>query len=170
MTGQYNGVKTLLQQVNSQSLFIWTFDHVLNLLIMEACGSCIASKSLFGVLEKLYAFFSQSKTCSDGLEEKQKASKISQIHLPQRVSTTRWWSHHKALDNLFFTQKGHLFDFFIDTLQECQSQTQRNETITDMFICVKDENKTLTFKFLQKRLTRFCNLDQKQKGGDPPKV
>ena len=57
MTGKYKGVKTLVQQVNPQCIFIWTFDHVLNLVIMEACGSSLATKSLFGALEKLYAFF-----------------------------------------------------------------------------------------------------------------
>ena len=57
MTGKYKGVKTLVQQVNPQCIFIWTFDHVLNLVIMEACGSSLAVKSLFGALEKLYAFF-----------------------------------------------------------------------------------------------------------------
>ena len=56
MTGKYKGVKTLVQQVNSQCIFIWTFDHVLNLVIMEPCGSSLAAKSLFGALEKLYAF------------------------------------------------------------------------------------------------------------------
>ena len=57
MTGKYKGVKTLVQQVNPQCIFIWTFDHVLNLVIMEACGSSLAANSLFGALEKLYAFF-----------------------------------------------------------------------------------------------------------------
>ena len=57
MTGKYKGVKTLVQQLNPQCIFIWTFDHVLNLVIMEACGSSLAAKSLFGALEKLYAFF-----------------------------------------------------------------------------------------------------------------
>jgi hypothetical protein len=60
MTGKYKGVKTLVQQVNPQCLLIWRFDHVLNLVIIEACGSSLAAKSLFGALEKLYAFFSQS--------------------------------------------------------------------------------------------------------------
>ena len=68
MTGKYKGVKTLVQQVNPQCIFIWTFDHVLNLVIMEACGSSLAAKSLFGALEKLYAFFSQSRKRSDILE------------------------------------------------------------------------------------------------------
>ena len=80
MTGKYKDVKTLVQQVNPQCIFIWTFDHVLNLVIMEACGSSLTAKSLFGALEKLYAFFSQSRKRSDILEEKQKESNIEQIH------------------------------------------------------------------------------------------
>ena len=131
MTGKYKGVKTLVQQVNPQCIFIWTFDHVLNLVIMEACGSSLAAESLFGALEKLYAFFVQSRKRSDILEEKQKESNIQQIHRPQRVSTTRWWSHQKALENVFFAQKGKLFECFIDTLDECQSVDQSRETITD---------------------------------------
>ena len=119
MTGKYKGVKTLVQQVNPQCIFIWTFDHVLNLVIMEACGSSLAAKSLFGALEKLHAFFSQSRKRSDILEEKQKESNIQQIHRPQRVWTERWWSHQKALENVFFAQKGKLFECFINTLDEC---------------------------------------------------
>ena len=79
MTGKYKGVKILVQHVNPQCLFIWTFDHVLNLVVMEVCGSSLAAKSLFGVLDKLYAFFSQSRKRSDILE-KQKESNIQQIH------------------------------------------------------------------------------------------
>ena len=48
--------------------FIWTFDRVLNLVIMEACGSSLGAKSLFGALEKLYAFFPQFRKRSDILE------------------------------------------------------------------------------------------------------
>ena len=131
MTGKYIGVKTLVQQVNPQCIFIWTFDHVLNLVIMEACRSSLAAKSLFGALEKLYAFFLQSRKRSDILEENQKESNIQQIHRLQRVSTTKWWSHQKAFENVFFAQKGKLFECFIDTLDECQSVDQSRETIAD---------------------------------------
>ena len=131
MKGKYNGVKTKVQRVAPQCLFIWTFDHVLNLVIMEACCSSLAAKSLFGVLEKVYAFFSASRKRSDILEEKQKKSSVSPIHRPQRVSTTRWWSHQKALNNVFFACSEALYDCFIDALQDCQSADQSVETITD---------------------------------------
>ena len=41
------------------------------------------------------------------------------------------WSHQKALEYVFFAQKGKLFECFIDTLDECQSVDHSRETITD---------------------------------------
>ena len=76
-------------------------------------------------------FLLQSRKRSDNLEEKQKESNIQQIHRQQRVSTTRWWSHQKALENVFFAQKEKLFECFIDTLNECQLVDQSEETITN---------------------------------------
>ena len=78
---KYKGVKTLVQQVNPQCIFIWTFDHVLNLVIMEACGSSLAAKSLFGALEKLYGFFRNPGSVVTFLK--------SQIFNKKRVSTKR---------------------------------------------------------------------------------
>eukprot|EP00794_Sanderia_malayensis_P013076 gene13076-14419_t len=72
-----------------------------------------------------------SKKRSDILEEKQKIANISQNRRPQRVSTTRWWSHQRALDNVFFSQSESLYDCFIDTLNDCQSPPQSNETVND---------------------------------------
>ena len=37
----------------------------------------------------------------------------------------------ESLENVFFAQKGKLFECFIDTLDECQSVDQSRETITD---------------------------------------
>ena len=76
MRGKYNGVKTRIQKESPQCLFIWTFDHVLNLVIMEACGSSLEAKVLFGTLEKLYTFFSTSRKRSDILQDIQKEADL----------------------------------------------------------------------------------------------
>ena len=62
MRGKYNGVKKLVQDVSPQCIYIWTLDHVLNPVIMDACGASLSAKSLFGSLEKLYAFFAKKNT------------------------------------------------------------------------------------------------------------
>lgn len=131
MRGKYNGVKTRIQKESPQCLFIWTFDHVLNLVIMEACGSSLPAKVLFGTLEKLYTFFSTSRKRSDILQDIQKEADLGKLHRPQRVSTTRWWSHQKALDTVFFAQSGKLYDCFRDAFEHCLTPEHSKETVTD---------------------------------------
>ena len=48
----------------------------------------------------------------DILQDIQKEAYLGQLHRPQRVSTTRWWSHQKALDTVFFAQSGKLYGCF----------------------------------------------------------
>ena len=57
---------------------------------MEARGSSLPAKMLFGTLEKLYTFFSTSRKRSDVLQGIQKEAYLGQLHRPQRVSTT-WY-------------------------------------------------------------------------------
>ena len=118
---------------------------MLNLVIMDACQSSLAAKTLFGNLEKLYSFFSNSHKRSDILEKVQKEHKIENIHRPQRVSTTRWWSHQKSLENVFFANSEKLFDCFIDTLRRCQSKQESLETVTDADAL---ENKFCSFEVI----------------------
>ena len=88
MRGQYNGVKARIQKESPQCLFIWIFDRMLNLVIVETCGSSLSAKMLFGTLEKLYTFFSKSRKRNDILQYIQKEANLGQFHRPQRGSTT----------------------------------------------------------------------------------
>eukprot|EP00794_Sanderia_malayensis_P000998 gene998-314_t len=107
MGGKYNGVKARIQKECPQCLFIWRFDHVLNLVIMEACGSPLPAKVLFGTLEKVYAFFSTSRKRADILQDMQREAGLEKLHRPQRVSTTR------------------------DTFEHCLTPEHSKETVTD---------------------------------------
>lgn len=139
MTGRYSGVQARIKDVNPRCLFVWTFDHAFNLVVMEACGSCLPAKNLFGILEKIYTFFSTSRKRSDVLKLKQKQFVISRLHMPQRVSTTRWWSHQKALCTLFFAESGKLFDCFVATLEDCMSACEHSaETVCEANALLKN--------------------------------
>eukprot|EP00794_Sanderia_malayensis_P013143 gene13143-14494_t len=56
---------------------------------------------------------------------------LEKLHRPQRVSTTRWWSHQKALDTVYFAQSGKLYDCFRDTFEHCLTPEHSKETVTD---------------------------------------
>ena len=47
MRGKYNGVRTRILKESPQCLFNGKFDHVLNLGIMETCGSSFPRSSLW---------------------------------------------------------------------------------------------------------------------------
>ena len=145
MRGKYSGVRKLVQNVNPSCIYIWTLDHVLNLVIMDAWQSSLAAKTLFRNVEKTLFFFCDSHKRSDILEKVQKEHKIENIHRPQRVSTTRWWSHQKSLENVFFANSEKLFDCFIDTLQRCPSKQESLETVTDADAL---ENKFFSFQVI----------------------
>ena len=57
MTGKYKGVKTLVQQVNPQCIFIWTFDHVLNLVNNEGLWAFLGSKIFVWCVGEIVCFF-----------------------------------------------------------------------------------------------------------------
>uniref|UniRef100_H3AU67 DUF4371 domain-containing protein n=1 Tax=Latimeria chalumnae TaxID=7897 RepID=H3AU67_LATCH len=131
MSGQHAGVRALIQKENPNCLYIWTFDHALNLVIMQACSASLPAKQLFGLLEQIYNFFTASHKRSDVPVEVQTRCGKSPIHQPQHVSTTRWWSHQKALSNVFFACEKKLFDCLMDALEECQSTGHSLETVCE---------------------------------------
>ena len=67
----------------------------------------------------------------DVLEKVQEEKGIQRIHRPQRVAITRWWSHQKALENMFFASSEDFFNCFLYTLQQCQYSNESGETVTD---------------------------------------
>ena len=76
MSGKYNGMQARIKDANSRYLFVWIFDQAFNFVVMEACGSSLATKNRFGILEKTYAFFSCFRKRSDVLQQKQDQSAI----------------------------------------------------------------------------------------------
>uniref|UniRef100_H3A3J5 DUF4371 domain-containing protein n=1 Tax=Latimeria chalumnae TaxID=7897 RepID=H3A3J5_LATCH len=64
MSGQYVGVRALIEKENPNCLYIWTFDHALNLFIIQASSASLLAKQLFVLLEQTYNLISVScKRC-----------------------------------------------------------------------------------------------------------
>lgn len=106
MNGRYNGLQQLIRNENPQAIFIWCFNHRLNLIVAVAVSCCNNAMDLFGNLERLYDFISSSKFRVDAYEKNQmKYYPCQQIRRLKRVSTTRWMSHKLALDVVLTTFK-----------------------------------------------------------------
>ncbi|KAF0702135.1 zinc finger MYM-type protein 1-like, partial [Aphis craccivora] len=59
MSGQFNGLQSFIKSQNKNSIYIWCYSHILNLCVIDVCKN-IASKNLFGLLNRLATFFGSS--------------------------------------------------------------------------------------------------------------
>ncbi|XP_050065156.1 zinc finger MYM-type protein 1-like [Aphis gossypii] len=59
MQGEYNGFRAHIMTENKNSVYIWCYAHILNLRVCDICGN-VAALSLFGLLNRLATFFSDS--------------------------------------------------------------------------------------------------------------
>lgn len=59
MSGQFNGLQSYIKSQIKNSIYIWCYNHILNLCVIDVCKN-IASKNLFGLLNRLVTFFGSS--------------------------------------------------------------------------------------------------------------
>ncbi|XP_022183198.1 zinc finger MYM-type protein 1-like [Myzus persicae] len=98
MRGNYNGLQSLIKEVNPHAIYIWCWAHRLNLVITDVVSSGVNTMDMFGNLEKLYDLINLSKIRVKYYEQFQKERyKKKQIRRIKRVTTARWMSFSYAL-------------------------------------------------------------------------
>lgn len=118
MRGNYNGLQSLIKEINPHAIYVWCWAHRLNLVITDVVSSGINAMDMFGNLEKLYDLINSSKTRVMYYEQFQKERyKKKQIRRIKRVTTTRWMSFSYALDVVLSTYLAVL-----DTLETMRSK------------------------------------------------
>lgn len=90
MAGHRSGVQTRIKEVNHKALFIPCTNHSLNLACVHAASVAVDSVTLFGTLDRLFAFFSASTHRWDILT-------ITTGQAVKRVVETRWSSRADAV-------------------------------------------------------------------------
>ena len=83
MSGKYSGLQACLKEKNSLALYVPCIGHSLNLVGKCSVNESIDTINFFGVLQRLYAFFSASTHRWNILVE-QENSKLTSL------SATRW--------------------------------------------------------------------------------
>lgn len=43
----YSGLRTLIQKENPNAVYVWCFEHLLNLVVVDTCGCCEVTKHFF---------------------------------------------------------------------------------------------------------------------------
>jgi len=118
MRGEYSGLQSKIKsQENQKSIYIWCYSHVLNLCVCDTCKS-MEAKKLFGFLNQLSTFFSESyKRMHVWLHEIDSSLGSNKLKKLQKIgeNNTRWWSREKALFWIFDGDKC-LFPIVISAL------------------------------------------------------
>lgn len=102
MKGEFNGLQSFIKQQNENSIYIWCYAHIINLCVCDTCDN-LAAKNLFGFLNRLSTFFSDSYKRMDIWKKNQEKLGIGSKKLRklQKIGETRWWSREKALKWVF---------------------------------------------------------------------
>lgn len=104
MSGQYNGVQSLIRSKNPQATFIWRWSHTLNFVVTDTVSIDFNAMDLFGNLEKIYDFISSShKRTALFIENQSKFYPKKSIRRVNRVEATRWMSHKFVLNTIIET-------------------------------------------------------------------
>lgn len=115
MRGQYNGFSAWLNKISPDQVHVWSYAHVLNLVMIDTTEVCCQSMTLFGLLNSIAVFMRDSYLRMNKWEENSKYKFISVI------GETRWWAKDRCLTKVFGSY-GHpeesLFTDIIQTLNE----------------------------------------------------
>jgi len=101
MQGKYCGLKTYIQNENPRAVNVWCFAHILNLVVVNVCESSIYTKQFFSNVQTLTVFMSARKRNAEFIDNQTKIYRKGKILRLKNLSTTRWCSHHRAIDVIY---------------------------------------------------------------------
>ncbi|XP_068229394.1 zinc finger MYM-type protein 1-like [Palaemon carinicauda] len=103
MKGKHSGVQKKILQRNPRALFVPCSAHTLNLVVNDAASCCLEATIFFGLIQKLYVFFSASTHRWDVLKRRVQSLTVKPL------SETRGESQIDALKPIRY-QIGDIYD------------------------------------------------------------
>lgn len=99
MSGYCKGVPSLFSKEVPQAIYIYCYNHRLNLIISDICKDVATVGIFFSIIEKLYEFVSGAAThaCFVEVQKKMKVKKIFEL---KKICVTRWTAQVPACVNL----------------------------------------------------------------------
>jgi len=101
MQGIYSGLRTLIQQKNPKTIYVWCFAHLLNLVVVDTCDSCIDTKNFLGDVQALIFFMKSRKRTSVFVDCQRKLYENKRVQRLKSFSDTRWTSHDRVLSIIY---------------------------------------------------------------------
>lgn len=130
MSGQYNGLRTLIQQKSPTAAWVPCIGHSLNLVGTSTMSCCLETAKFFDFLENVYVFFTKSTDRYDLLKKKLKELKKEKDRaiMPKKVDTTRWASRKAACKSV---KRG--YNAYVAALEELSSDNEEAKGLLKIF-------------------------------------
>jgi hypothetical protein len=151
MAGVHNGVQQRINEVNSKAQFVACTNHTLNLAGVHASSETVNSITFFGMVERVYTFFSSSTHRWN----------VLMSDLPKtvkRVVDTRWSARKDAVEVIH----SH-FDKVIDALESLTEPAENADTREDANIILTSLSNFTFLCFLELWGRILPELDHAQK-------
>lgn len=111
MSGQFKGVKSIIQTKYPKALYVHCVAHSLNLAVSYACD-LQPIRNCLGVIEKLYCFYNTPKRKDALFEAIDNADSTPSIRSLKRLCATRWIQRYDAVNDFF-----QLFPYVVASLE-----------------------------------------------------
>lgn len=110
MSGQFKGVKSIIQTKYPKALYVHCVVHSLNLAVSSACD-LRPIRNCLGVIEKMYCFFNTPKRRSALVEVIDNSDLTPSVKTLKRLCATRWIQRYNSVND--FVQ---LFAYIVTSL------------------------------------------------------
>ncbi|XP_065665548.1 zinc finger MYM-type protein 1-like [Hydra vulgaris] len=123
MSGRYNGLQAKVSAVNHHATWIPCAGHSLNLVQIAVSECCASAVAFYDFLEALYVFFTASTNRYALLTDSLKSVESGWVHVPKRISTTRWSCRSDSVKALIVGY--HPFRNTLQNISENENKTPK---------------------------------------------
>lgn len=125
MSGQHSGLQKRIKDENPLALYVHCAAHVLNLVLTDACCSCLEAKNFFGLVQKTYVFFTGSHPRLVILTKAQEECNVPNLRL-KKLCDTRWASRVDAVATL-----RKIYPAIVDALETIEDKETNVLVVSD---------------------------------------
>lgn len=124
MSGRCAGVQAKVKEFAPKAVYIHCYAHVLNLVLVDSCGSVSFASEFFSLLEALYVFMASSKAHVVFVDVQKKMHPDRHPLELQKLSDTRWACRYAAINTVC-----RAYDSILSALDEISGSSDHSKAV-----------------------------------------
>ncbi|XP_065642402.1 52 kDa repressor of the inhibitor of the protein kinase-like [Hydra vulgaris] len=158
MSGQYNGLRALLQRENQLAVYTPCAAHSLNLIGIEAAKVVHEVEIFVFTIQQLFVFFSSSTKKWNAITDALKLNE--KTHALKNLGKTRWCSHYEAVKALKNNYE-EILTFFKSIANNDQEKIGQREEAKTLFSKMTSLENGILVIFWEQILERINKVNKK---------